>query len=74
MSDIKLAFLVGILVCGPLAFVVGCDIPKAEPVSAMDGIQTVNYKGHSYVLWIGYNKGAMVHDPDCACQKKASKQ
>lgn len=30
----------------------------------------VHYSGHTYILFVGVNKGSMIHDPDCSCGRK----
>lgn len=36
-------------------------------------LTTVNYRGHSYILYTGYKQGGIVHDPDCPCREKGGK-
>ena len=31
-------------------------------------LETVNYKGHSYIIYKGYKQGGILHDPDCQCK------
>lgn len=34
-------------------------------------IKTVNYRGHSYILYSEYRTGGgIIHDPDCPCREK----
>ena len=34
-------------------------------------IKTVNYRGHSYILYSEYRTGGgITHDPDCPCHKE----
>lgn len=34
-------------------------------------IKTVNYRGHSYILYSEYRTGGgITHDPDCPCREK----
>lgn len=34
-------------------------------------IKTVNYRGHSYILYSEYRTGGgITHDPDCQCREK----
>lgn len=33
-------------------------------------IYKVKIEGHTYILWKGSQKGGIVHDPDCQCNKK----
>ena len=47
-----------------LTLIVGCE-PN------IDRFHTVEYRGHTYVVYIGgggYDSG-VVHDPDCRCQR-----
>lgn len=38
-----------------------------------DYIKTVNYRGHSYILYSEYKTGGgITHDPDCPCHNKQS--
>ena len=32
-----------------------------------DKIVTAEYHGHSYIIYKGYEKGGITHDPDCPC-------
>lgn len=32
-------------------------------------LKTVNYRGHSYIIYSGRYQGGIAHDPDCPCQK-----
>ncbi|WP_305277851.1 hypothetical protein [uncultured Duncaniella sp.] len=34
-----------------------------------DKIVTAEYRGHSYIIYKGVEKGGITHDPDCPCQK-----
>ena len=33
-------------------------------------MRTLNYGDHTYIIWKGYQKGALIHDPDCKCHKE----
>ena len=35
-----------------------------------DAIMKAEYEGHSYIIYKGYRKGGITHDPDCQCHKK----
>lgn len=35
-----------------------------------DKIVTAEYHGHSYIIYKGYEKGGITHDPDCPCREK----
>lgn len=41
-----------------------------KSVSGMDTLETVEYNGHRYTMYQGYNKGSITHDPDCPCREK----
>jgi len=36
------------------------------------GFRNVDYQGHSYLMWTGNYKGALLHHPDCPCVKEAT--
>lgn len=38
--------------------------------SLNDKIVTAEYNGHSYIIYKGYRKGGITHDPDCPCREK----
>lgn len=38
--------------------------------SVYDKIVTAEYNGHSYIIYKGYRKGGITHDPDCPCREK----
>jgi len=61
-------------VCGlavlSLAFLAaGCDGPSTIPQSPTFGWSIVEFNGHTYVKWTGFQKGGIVHDPDCKCSR-----
>lgn len=33
-------------------------------------LHTVEYNGHSYIIYQGRYKGGIAHDPDCPCREK----
>ena len=38
-------------------------------------IKTVNYRGHSYILYSKYRTGGgITHDPDCPCHKEGGEK
>ncbi len=38
-------------------------------------IKTVNYRGHSYILYSEYRTGGgITHDPDCPCHKEGGEE
>lgn len=51
----------------------GCERPEKglESTSGLfhENITTTEYNGHRYILYKGYNRGGITHDPDCPCHK-----
>ncbi|MDE6330066.1 MAG: hypothetical protein K2L83_05060 [Muribaculaceae bacterium] len=39
-----------------------------------DKIVTAEYRGHSYIIYKGIEKGGITHDPDCPCHKKGGEK
>lgn len=39
-----------------------------------DAIMKAEYEGHSYIIYKGYRKGGITHDPDCQCHKKGGSE
>ena len=37
-----------------------------------DYISKAEYRGHSYIIYKGVEKGGITHDPDCPCHNKQS--
>lgn len=37
-------------------------------------IMTADYNGHRYIIYKGYRKGGITHDPDCPCRKKGDSE
>ena len=35
-----------------------------------DRIISAEYKGHSYIIYKGVERGGITHDPDCLCREK----
>lgn len=54
----------------------GCEnATKEQKQQRIDDIygsclKTVNYKGHSYILYDGNRQGGITHDPNCPCWEK----
>lgn len=52
----------------------GCVKPEQglESTSGLfhEGITTTEYNGHRYILYKGYERGGITHDPDCPCHEK----
>lgn len=41
------------------------------PSSVNDrGIVTVEHDGHKLIIWVDFQKGGILHHPDCPCQKR----
>lgn len=60
---------------------IGCCAPVEIPDPIIIGEQPVRhvirpyhieYNGHKYIYFSGYEGECMVHDPDCFCQEKSS--
>lgn len=50
----------------------GCGEPtqkQNDEIYSRD-LVTVNYKGHSYILYKAPKQGGIIHDPDCPCREK----
>lgn len=39
-----------------------------------DAIMKAEYEGHGYIIYKGWNKGGITHDPDCPCREKGGNQ
>lgn len=55
----------------------GCENPSANAQSQRiessgipESLEVVKFKGHSYILYKGYERGGITHDPDCPCREK----
>jgi uncharacterized lipoprotein NlpE involved in copper resistance len=57
----------------------GCENPKAnaqqqqciiESSGAPEYLEAVKFRGHSYIVYKGYERGGITHDPDCPCREK----
>lgn len=47
----------------------GCEGTTHSDTGLGGRIITRKYNGHSYIIYRGYRKGGITHDPDCPCQK-----
>lgn len=63
-----------------IAFISSCcpssDVPKAiiigeKPARHIVRPYHIEYNGHKYIYFSGYEGGSMVHDPDC-CKEETS--
>lgn len=55
----------------------GCENPstnaqsqRIESSGIPESLEVVKFKGHSYILYKGYRRGGITHDPDCPCREK----
>ena len=60
----------------PALLLVGCVEPslqrptvkKTQVANFTDGtLMTVEYEGHKFIVYEGYEKGGLVHHPSCSC-------
>lgn len=58
----------GLAILSIALFSSGCDEPSAVPQRPNFDWSIVEFNGHTYVKWTGYQKGAIVHDPGCKCR------
>lgn len=67
-----------LLLCALLALTLtGCEnnrVPVQEQQRLDDMyrgcLNTVNYRGHSYIIFCGDYQGGITHDPGCPCREK----
>lgn len=45
-------------------------LQKIDDENLLDDLHTVEYNGHSYIIYKGSQKGGITHDPDCPCREK----
>ena len=45
-------------------------LQKIDDENRRDDLHTVEYNGHSYIIYQGRYKGGITHDPDCSCREK----
>lgn len=43
---------------------------KIDDENRRDDLHTVEYNGHSYIIYQGRYKGGITHDPDCPCHER----
>lgn len=48
-------------------------LQKIDDEKLSDDLHTVEYNGHSYIIYQGRYKGGITHDPDCPCREKGGK-
>ena len=60
----------------------GCKIPtpderkrmeeesrKIDEANIRNELHTVDYDGHSYIIYESYKRGGIIHNPDCPCHQ-----
>lgn len=45
-------------------------LQQIDDENRRDDLHTVEYNGHSYIIYQGRYKGGITHDPDCPCQQQ----
>ncbi len=45
-------------------------LQQIDDKNRRDDLHTVEYNGHSYIIYQGRYKGGITHDPDCPCREK----
>lgn len=43
-------------------------LQEIDDKNRRDDLHTVDYNGHSYIIYQGRYKGGITHDPDCPCR------
>lgn len=56
--------------CGKESQIGKVDTNQRVSNAVDDKIITAEYNGHSYIIYKGYRKGGITHDPDCPCREK----
>ena len=49
-------------------------LQKIDDENRRDDLHTVEYNGHSYIIYQGRYKGGITHDPDCPCREKGGRK
>lgn len=52
----------------------GCEDSTHFGMGFDDRIITMEYNGHSYIVYKGASKGGITHDPDCPCREKGGEE
>lgn len=56
----------------------GCKKPEQGLESTWgrfhEEITTTEYNGHRFILYKGYRRGGITHDPDCQCREKGGEE
>lgn len=45
-------------------------LQKIDETNTRDDLHTIEYNGHSYIIYKGRYKGGITHNPDCPCREK----
>lgn len=45
-------------------------LQQIDDENLRDDLHTVEYNGHTYIIYQGRYKGGITHDPDCPCREK----
>ena len=48
-------------------------LQKIDDENCREDLHTVEYNGHSYIIYQGRYKGGITNDPDCPCHQKGGK-
>ncbi len=46
------------------------QLQEMDNANRRSDLHTVDYHGHSYIIYQGRYKGGIIHDPDCQCHQK----
>ena len=49
-------------------------LQKIDEEYLSDDLHTIEYNGHSYIIYQGRYKGGITHDPDCPCREKGGEE
>ena len=60
-----------ILLCCLSLCLIGCNAkdPMTNNDIPWDSVTEFSYKNHQYIKFKAYYQGAVVHNPECPCQK-----
>lgn len=47
-------------------------LQKIDDENRRDDLHTVEYNGHSYIIYQSRYKGGITHDPDCPCHDESN--
>ena len=49
-------------------------LQKIDDENLRGDLHTVEYNGHSYIIYQGRYKGGITHNPDCPCREKGGEE